>query len=125
MGVELVLFSDEKNAVNNIGRIPRLYVDWDKKKAHFINGDKAKELIEAGEIKVTFEPVSEWRKWAEKKGLKIEVTDIGTKLKKRKTEDKGRETMKIGKSDIGTIRLSNDIVKKRETDETPSKQRAE
>jgi len=121
MVVELVLFSDEKNAVNNIGRIPRLYVDWGKKKAHFINGGKAKELVEAGEIKVVFEPVSEWRKWAEKKDLKIEVSDIGPKLKKRKTEDKGRETMKIGKSDIGTIRLSNDVEKKRETDEEPSK----
>jgi len=88
MVVELVLFSDEKNAVNNIGRIPRLYVDWDKKEAHFINGDKAKELVEAGEIKVTFEPVSEWRKWAEKKDLKIEVSDIGSKLKRRRTSEK-------------------------------------
>jgi len=84
--VELVLFGSEN--VDAIPAMARLYVNWDEEKAYFINGLKAKELAEEGEVKVTFIPISDWRGWAEDKGLKIDETDIGPKLKKGKTDEK-------------------------------------
>ena len=86
MGVELLLFGSDN--VDAIPAMARLYVNWDEKKAYFINGLKAKELAEEGEVKVTFKNINDWRGWAEDKGLEIDETDIGSKLRKRKTDEK-------------------------------------
>ena len=86
MVVELVLFGSED--IDSIPAMARLYVDWDEEKAYFINGFKAKELAEEGEVKVTFVNTNDWRGWAEDKGLEIDETDIGSKLKKRKQYEK-------------------------------------
>lgn len=86
MTIELVLFGSED--IDSIPAMARLYVNWDTKKAHFINGVKAKELAEEDKIKVTFKQINDWRGWAEKEGLEIDETDIGSKLKKREKDDK-------------------------------------
>ena len=82
--VELVLFGSEN--VDAIPAMARLYVNWDEEKAYFINGLKAKELAEKGEVKATFISISDWRGWAEDNRLEIDEIDIGPKLKKRKKE---------------------------------------
>jgi len=90
MVVELVLFGSED--IETIPAMARLYVNWDEEKAYFINGTKAKELAEEGEIKVTFKQINDWRGWAEDEGLKIDETDIGPKLKKKeKTDERAKE----------------------------------
>lgn len=76
--VELVLFGTE--SIESIEAMARLYVDWDKKVAHYINGSKAMELAEEEKIKVRFIPVSDWRGWAEDEELEISEIDIGETL---------------------------------------------
>ncbi len=106
MVFELVLFGSEN--VDAIPAMARLYVNRDEEKAYFINGLKAKELAEEGEIKVTFMNTNDWRGWAEDEGLEIDETDIGPKLRKKAKE--------IDKADVES--------EKRKKDEQPSKKRA-
>ena len=93
---ELVLFCAEEGLLElkpdkskiqvSIAYIGRLYVDWEKKIAHFINGNAAKKLLDEGKIKVTYAPGADWRKWAEEKKLKVDTADIGHKLSKKGDE---------------------------------------
>lgn len=100
--IELVLFCAEEHMLEvsnktlaemvnphvkvSIAYIGRLYVDWEKKVAHYINGNAAKKLLDEGKTKVTYKPGVDWRHWVEEQKLKINTADIGHKLSKKGDE---------------------------------------